>query len=398
MLPRNSQRSIFSLPSLTGYFAIVSVTILNTLSFEPGLQRTVGLGLFVLFGVVYTLVILQQKSSSRVLHIYIAIMTAIVAGLMAIRPMWSSIPILFFVLSALVMLFFSQRVGFIWTLIFSLVTALIFLLEGNLLSGLVELLPFIAGYLFFGAFARSLAVAVEARQESQNLYQELQIAHNQLQDYAAQVEELAVAEERNRLAREMHDTLGHRLTVAAVQLEGAQRLITDEPQRATDMVATVREQVREALSELRRTVATLREPLQTDIPLPHALARLTDSFQEATGLNVHLTVPKDSIHIPDAHRLTLYRATQEALTNVQRHAQAENVWVELGVLSQQIILEVSDDGVGFSEEEMTESGFGLRGLRERVTQLDGSLQVEVRPGGGTRLRFVLPKKTVSTDE
>jgi signal transduction histidine kinase len=389
MLPRNSHHSIFSLPSLTGYFAIVSVTILNTLSLDPGLQRMVGSGLFVLFGIVYTLAILQQKSSPRVLHIYVAIMTAIVAGLMAIRPMWSSIPILFFVLSALVMLFFSQRVGFIWILIFTLVTALVFLLEGNLFSGMVELLPFIAGYLFFGAFARSLAVANEARRESQVLYQELQIAHNQLQEYAAQVEELAVAEERNRLAREMHDTLGHRLTVAAVQLEGAQRLIADEPHRATEMVATVREQVREALSELRRTVATLREPLQTDLSLTHSLIRLTASFEEATGLKIHLTVPQDGIDLPDTHRLTLYRAAQEALTNVQRHARAANVWVELVIAPHQVILQISDDGIGYSGEEET-AGFGLRGLRERVSQLDGTLQIEARPKGGTQLRFVLP--------
>jgi signal transduction histidine kinase len=281
-------------------------------------------------------------------------------------------------------------VGFIWILIFSLVTALVFLMEGNLFSGLVELLPFIAGYLFFGAFARSLAVAVEARQE-------LQIAHNQLQDYAAQVEELAIAEERNRLAREMHDTLGHRLTVAAVQLEGAQRLIADEPQRATEMVATVREQVREALSELRRTVATLREPLQTDLSLPHALKRLTTSFEEATGLKVHLTVPQDGIALPDTHRLTLYRATQETLTNVQRHARAVNVWVELKVKQGQVALQISDDGIGYSGEEEA-AGFGLRGLQERVSQLDGTMQIQARPKGGTQLRFVLPNPMGYTDD
>ena len=83
----------------------------------------------------------------------------------------------------------------------------------------------------------------------------------QLQEYAGQIERLAVAEERNRLAREMHDMLGHRLTVAAVQLEGAQWLIHTAPERATHMVGTVRDQVREALGELRRTVATLRTPL-----------------------------------------------------------------------------------------------------------------------------------------
>ena len=175
---------------------------------------------------------------------------------------------------------------------------------------------------FFGAFANALLRADAARRESQALLDELQQAHEQLQEYALRAEEMAVVEERNRLAREMHDTLGHRLTVASVQLEAAQRLCPTDAERAAGLVGTVREQVREALGELRGTVATLRSPVEADLQLRSALRRLMDHFEEATGLTIHRVLPDEMPPLPDAHRLALYRAAQEALTNVQKHAEA----------------------------------------------------------------------------
>mgnify|MGYP001574446265 FL=1 len=205
------------------------------------------------------------------------------------------------------------------------------------------------------------------------------------------MEQLTIAEERNRLAREMHDAVGHRLTVTAVQLEGAQRLIPTDPDRAARMIGAVRDEVKQALAELRRTVATLRSPLEVDLPLTHALARLATAFQEATGLNVHLTLPEDPPSIPEAGRLALYRAAQESLTNTQRHAKAKNIWLCLQTSKDNISLTAADDGVGFPTS-MDGVGFGLRGLRERAAQLGGELRLETRPGGGAQLRFTLPPK------
>ena len=205
-----------------------------------------------------------------------------------------------------------------------------------------------------------------------------------------------MAEERNRLAREMHDTLGHRLTVAAVQLEGAQRLIPRDPQRAAHMVGTVRDQVREALSELRRTVAALRTPLAADLPLPTALARLAAGFEGATGLAVHLTLPEEMPALPDTHRLALYRAAQEALTNVQRHAQAQDVWLQLARQDETVTLTVGDNGVG-APVDAERAGFGLRGMQERAAQLGGELALESRPDGGAQLFLRLPLPTEGTD-
>jgi signal transduction histidine kinase len=244
-------------------------------------------------------------------------------------------------------------------------------------------------YTFGAAFASALARADAARRESQSLLAELQEAHRQLQEYALRGEELAVVEERNRLAREMHDTLGHRLTVASVQLEGAQRLCSADPERAASMVGTVREQVREALSELRSTVATLRTPVEADLRLPSSLRRLAAYFEEVTSLTIHQVLPDEMPDLPGAHRLALFRAAQELLTNVQRHAEASQVWLVLSASDEAVKLLVSDDGRGLSVSA-EQAGFGLRGLRERAAQLGGELHLEPRRGGGTQASFRVP--------
>lgn len=332
-------------------------------------------------------------------HLYLAIQSVLVAGLLLMETRsWSAIPILFFILSAFAMLIWPDRrsLGWLWIGLFGLLTGGILVSRLGWERGLLTLLPYAGGYAFFGVFAETLARAEESHRRTRELLGELQEAHRQVQAYASRVEELAVTEERNRLAREMHDALGHRLTVAAVQLEGAERLISQEPGRATQMVHTARDEVRKALTELRETVAALRAPLEAGMPLPEALRRLADHFCAATGLEVHLVLPPEPFDLPPAHHLTLYRAAQEALTNVQRHAQAGRVWLVLTLHPGHITLLVGDDGQGFPPEAEGR-GFGLRGLRERIEALGGTLYLEERPGGGAQLHVALPRSQAGSD-
>jgi signal transduction histidine kinase len=161
-------------------------------------------------------------------------------------------------------------------------------------------------------------------------------------------------------------------------------------------VGTVREQVREALAELRATVATLRTPVQEDLQLRSSLRRLMDQFEEVTGLTVHRVLPDEMPPLPNAHRQALYRAAQEALTNVQKHAQARQVWLVLATAEGAISLLVSDDGRGLAGSS-NGAGFGLQGLRERAEQLEGELHVEPRQGGGTQVSFRLPLPESESD-
>ena len=265
--------------------------------------------------------------------------------------------------------------------------------------GLLNGLGATCGYFFIGSAANAQRRAEAANAESKHLYQELQIAHQQLQEQAAHAEALAVAEERNRLAREMHDTLGHRLTVAAVQLEGAQKLVKRDSEKAMQMIGTVREQVLEGLTELRRTVAALRTPLEDDLPLRTALTRLTTTFTEATGIQTELSLPATIPALPPAQRHALYRAAQEALTNIQRHAKAKQAHVEVtlmgdktiadGMVDTKILVTIADDGIGMNGAT-SPGGYGLRGLAERASQLGGEFFVQPQNGGGTRIVMRLP--------
>jgi signal transduction histidine kinase len=322
-------------------------------------------------------------------HLYLAAQASLVVALLALESEDTLFAFLFFILSPQAMLLLPHWRGVAWVGAFVVASTAFVVRAYGWPDALFPAAAYAAGFFFFGVVAHAVNRADASRRESHALLTELQEAHHQLQEYAMRIEDLAVAEERNRLAREMHDTLGHRLTVAAVQLEGAQRLIGQDPTRAADMVGTVRDQVREALSELRRTVATLRAPIEEDLHLRQSLRRLATHFEEATGVTVHLMLPEERPELPDAYRIALYRVAQEALTNVQRHAQAKDVWLQLTQKDGAVALLVGDNGVGLGGGQGA-PGFGLRGLRERAAQMGGEFYVEPRPGGGTQLSFRVP--------
>ena len=300
---------------------------------------------------------------------------------------------LFFILSVTVMLYNPLRPGLMWLGGFILLTGWFFFEQEGLSGGLWAMAIYAGGYLFFGVVTNALTQARLTQRQNALLLGELQAKNRQLEEYAAQVEALAVVEERNRLAREVHDSIGHRLTTAAVQLDGAQRLTASEPERAAALIGAGRQQVREALQDLRRTVGRLREPVDIELPLPQALHRLATGFQEATGLVIHLELPENACEVTSSQRLALYRTAQEGLTNIQRHAAARQAWLRLECSPDRITMQVMDDGCGLPAGKLG-AGFGLRGLRERAAQLDGAITLSDRPGGGTILAIQLPVHTV----
>ncbi len=380
-----------SLTNASGIIAAIAIAIPSLFDyFKEALEyRWIALGLY--FTLIFFLAVREQALKGHLpASIYLAIQTLLVISVLALPPHHEFIVIFFFILSAEASTLQPGKTGYLWILLFTLITTGAFILLLGLQPAIYSVPIYAGGYFFFGAFAASTARAEAAREESQSLLEDLSKAHIKLQAYSAQAEELAVSEERNRLAREMHDTLGHRLTVAIVQLEGAGRLVDKEPQRAQEMVATVKEQMRAALSELRQAVATLREPLQADLSIANALKSLGNNFQDATEIEVQMAFAHNIPQLPNNYRVAIYRAAQEALTNAQRHAQAKHIRMSLLINEENTIdLCIRDDGVGLTENA-DKRGFGLRGIQERAAQLNGTMRLEANPDGGARICLCLP--------
>ncbi|HEX9116432.1 MAG TPA: sensor histidine kinase [Anaerolineae bacterium] len=376
---------------LVAYLTLVAVTAAGLWQIDRILVRWLALGLLVSFGVLQSRLPPQDGSaqSRHVANVIVALQTGLVFGLIETTRAGAQFILLFLILSVTAMLYNSLAEGLAWLAGFTLLTGWFFYEQEGLGGGLRAMAIYAGAYLFFGVVTNSLTQARLTQRQNALLLAELQQKNRQLEAYAAQVEMLAVVEERNRLAREMHDSVGHRLTTAAVQLEGAQRLAAGEPGRAAAMIGAGREQVREALQDLRRTVGRLREPPEIELPLPLALQRLVAGFQEATGLVVHLDLPAQAGEIAAALRLALYRTAQEGLTNIQRHAAAHQAWLRLECSPDRITLQVMDDGRGLLDANPG-AGFGLAGLRERAAQLGGAVTLAGRPGGGTVLAMHLP--------
>ena len=368
-------------------FVLVSVAISGMIAIPQTSGRIVAAALLIIFAILLFGPFFWRGRVILV-HIGLSVLSALTAILMTFRPAIGLFPILFFILAPLAMIYLPIKAGFAWIGVFTFITGTIYVAINGIL-GLASLLPYAAGYVFFGIFGWMMIEADRNRARSDQLFVELQSAHQQLKDYAARVEELTIAQERNRMAREMHDTLGHRLTIAAVQLEGAQRLIPTNPDKAASIVVTVREQVKEGLTELRQTVAMLRSSVEEDLPLDKALARLVDQVQQAAALKIHLSLEGCPDNLSQPQRQALYRAAQEALTNIQRHAHASEAWVQLTGKQGMISLLISDNGVGISPER-AQSGFGLLGLKERAVLQGGEFHVDARPGGGTQITFRIP--------
>jgi signal transduction histidine kinase len=255
-----------------------------------------------------------------------------------------------------------------------------FVTRGRWVDAIALALIYGTGIVFVVVFTRVAASEREARTA-------LAEANQLLRDHAAQVEELATTKERNRLAREIHDSLGHYLTVVNVQIGAAQAILEQDHPRALDHLSKAQALTQEGLAEVRHSVAALRASPTESGPLPQALAKLAEQWN-AAGLRAKFAVAGTIRPLTPQANLTLYRAAQEALTNVGKHAHATSVDLHLDYRDEDSVhLSVKDDGVG---SDNSEGGFGLLGVRERVQQLSGEVRVRTGSGKGFALEVELP--------
>ena len=261
-------------------------------------------------------------------------------------------------------------------------------------------LPFV--FIFFLSLVFIGSIAYTVRQERTNrvqaekLLHDLAASHRQLQDYAEQVAELATTEERNRLAREIHDSLGHYMTVINVQLEKAIAFRTRNPQEADQAVKDAKHLAGEALKDVRRSVGALRnaEPFS----LAESLTRLVNNIGN-DQFSIDLHVEGEETGFSKQSLVTLFRAAQEGLTNIQKHAGASQVTVRIKLEAQAASLYIDDNGQGFEPASLDaangEAHYGLQGVQERLELIRGSLKLESRPDKGTTILIIVPKNPLA---
>jgi signal transduction histidine kinase len=215
----------------------------------------------------------------------------------------------------------------------------------------------------------------------------LEEAHRQLQADALQSAALAAAEERNRIAREIHDVLAHSLTVIVVQAQAIKRLMRADLGAAEEQAEAMEQLAREGLQEARRSVSALRSQ-PADVDGVGTLRRLVEEFGRQTQTATSFGVVGAPVNLAPGAWAALYRVTQEALTNARRHGQARRIDVHLATDGTTRLV-VEDDGSAAPTTSIT-SGNGLTGMRERIERLGGSLHYGPCDGGGFRVEAELP--------
>jgi signal transduction histidine kinase len=215
----------------------------------------------------------------------------------------------------------------------------------------------------------------------------LQEAHEQLGSYARQVELLTATRERNHIAREIHDTVGHTMTSLLVQLQVARKLQAKDPSGSQEALLRCEELARSALQEMRLSVRTLQAEGESAVSLLDALRNLIADFSQLSEMETELQVQGLPSRVPTTLEPALYRIIQESLTNAKRHGQAASARVFLECTAEEVRLEIVDDGLGSGDFA---PGFGLMQMRERVSEQGGNLSFSSEKGKGFAVRVSFP--------
>ncbi|TCP58060.1 signal transduction histidine kinase [Tumebacillus sp. BK434] len=244
------------------------------------------------------------------------------------------------------------------------------------------------GFVVFSCVVGSLIrYYMQSREKIAVLYAELEESHRALGEYAKQVEMLTAVRERNHIAREIHDTVGHSMTALLVQLQAARKMQERDLEQSRDLLVNCEEVARSALQQVRLSVQAIREEEAQQATLLDSLRQLLGDFAKMTGLDTQLQVHGHLHAVPETLKPTIYRIVQESLTNAKRHGDATSAAVEVKGTEREVRLTISDDGTGTAE---VVPGFGLINLRERVMEFGGTVLFASQQGGGFRTEVSFP--------
>ncbi len=240
----------------------------------------------------------------------------------------------------------------------------------------------------FGAFMYyMLNSQIRLRYATTSLADELDQTNAQLRAYSAKAEELSATQERNRIAREIHDTLGHSLTVVNVQLEAAKALISTDLERASQFIDKAKQLTQQGLQDVRESVSSLRSSPLDGKTVGQALQEIVRNLQDS-GVKGSLAIEGEERELSPQITAAIYRTAQEASTNIRKHSKASSAEIVLDYRDPSFIgLQVKDDGIGCQD---TDGGFGILGIQERIQFLNGKTQIKTSTGEGFGLEVTIP--------
>ncbi|HSR34282.1 MAG TPA: sensor histidine kinase [Anaerolineae bacterium] len=320
--------------------------------------------------------------------VYLFVQSGLVIGLLLNRPVQDFYALLFMPLSLQAVLFLGRRGGFLCISAFTLAMAgpLAAAQEGWIF-GVVMVLNYGGLCFLFGGYAHQIGQAEAARNHNQHMLGELQAAYRQLQGYAVQVEDLASEQERNRLSRELHDSVTQTVFSMNLTVQSARLLLERDPDRVSGQLLRLEELAASAMDEIQTLVLQLLPTSMAEEGLPAALRRLASERLVRDRLDVTLEV-SGKRDLLDSEATGLYCIAQEALTNVAKHAGTGQAALRLNLVPGASFLEIEDGGLGFNPKSASSQlgHLGLAGMAERARELGWSLFIESEPGRGTCVR------------
>ncbi len=374
--------------------ASVIIRVLVMFAGQPSLPQV----LLLLAAYSVLLVIYQRRRAwfafdKRRAVMYLGVQSLLVVGLILIPPHFDYLPLLFIPLSLFAVELLGRRFGFMWITAYGLAMLQVYVID-----------PLVTGQSFFISWSTGLAMTLlytglcflvgqiahvrqeadATQQHNQQMLIDLKAAHRQLQDHAAQLEELAVMQERGRLARELHDSVTQTVFSMTLAAQAAQLLLSKDIHQVAAQLERVVELARNASREIQVIIKQLRPASIADEGLVTALRDYLAERQARDGLIAHLEV-KGEATWPENVTLGLYRIVQEAVNNVIKHAGTREVTIKLDLCDRPARIEVRDHGAGFVMSEIApqRGHMGLASMAERARELGWALTLEAVPGQGT---------------
>lgn len=233
--------------------------------------------------------------------------------------------------------------------------------------------------------------------QAQHLYDKLRISEDklkivneELEHYAASIEEIAVLRERNRISREIHDSVGHALSTTMIQLSAMERIGDKDNNPLGTMAKNLREFVNESFQDVKAAVTELKPDEYENYEGVIRITEACKTFEKLSGVKVKINTSQEKWILSTKQSQNLYRITQEVLSNALRHGKATKVNIVMNYLEDQIVMSFKDNGVG--TKEIIESGVGLKSIRERVTEINGITNMSSEIGDGFFVKLTIPKE------